>query len=642
MNTHILDFHASGHGSRGGFDPHPLWPILILLTVALAALAQSPPPSETPWSSDKGMSVMMGQSAVVHAPWPVKRVAMTDIRVADVKGLSAQRLLVISKAIGTTDLTIWNEKEEMLRMQVEVTADVEWLRRELARLLPQSALEVRQSHDVIVVSGTLRASEQAGQLKKFMEAASLKYVDVTRVVGVQQVQLQVRVAEVSRTAVRLLGMNGYYTGRASPIGQTVGPENSGPLNPISFGVPSGASATAAPQLQFLQATNVSPGVTLFGGFPNINLQIFLQALAENQYLRVLAEPTLVALSGEDASFLAGGEFPVPIPQSNGGTGTTITVEYKEFGVRLKFHPTVLGEDRIRLAVAPEVSELSTTGEVVLQGFSIPSILTRKAQTTLELRNGQTFAMAGLISRNVNAINSRIPGLGDLPVLGAFFRSVRYENDETELVVLVTATLVEPLSTGQCPPLPGDSHVAPERLAALRPGRDRRRPGATQALQGPGRVAQGQRPVQASRTRRLVQGCSAVGPAGVAGGQDAAAKTGQKPRRGGQGCPRCGTSAAIGPGRAGKRQAHRNQTAGDPAGRDPVRIEMSSQRKIVLLGSDAPTAAAVAAAIGARPRARSILARISPSCPTALPRIQAPWWWSTSASIRAADLPPSRR
>ena len=133
MNTHILDFHASGHGSRGGFDPHPLWPILILLTVALAALAQSPPPSETPWSSDKGMSVMMGQSAVVHAPWPVKRVAMTDIRVADVKGLSAQRLLVISKAIGTTDLTIWNEKEEMLRMQVEVTADVEWLRRELVR-----------------------------------------------------------------------------------------------------------------------------------------------------------------------------------------------------------------------------------------------------------------------------------------------------------------------------------------------------------------------------------------------------------------------------------------------------------------------------------------------------------------------------
>jgi pilus assembly protein CpaC len=177
-------------------------------------------------------------------------------------------------------------------------------------------------------------------------------------------------------------------------------------------------------------------------------------------MRILAEPTLVAMSGEDASFLAGGEFPVPIAQNSSGTGTTITVEYKEYGIRLKFHPTVLGENVIRLSIAPEVSELSDAGAVIIQGFSIPSIVTRKAQTTLELKSGQTFAMAGLINHTATGRNSRIPGLGDLPVLGAMFRSVRYENDETELVVMVKASLVNPFSAGQPPPVPGDTHAKP--------------------------------------------------------------------------------------------------------------------------------------------------------------------------------------
>jgi pilus assembly protein CpaC len=203
--------------------------------------------------------------------------------------------------------------------------------------------------------------------------------------------------------------------------------------------------------------------TMFLGFPNSDLAFFLEALAENTYLRILANPTLVALSGEEASFLAGGEFPIPVVQGSGaGVGGTssITIEYREYGVRLNFKPVVQGDGMIRLYVAPEVSDLTNVGAVQIEDFTIPALFTRKASTTLELRSGQSFAMAGLIQSDVDAVRSVIPGIGELPVLGPLFRSVRYETSETELVILVTATLVEPLSLTSIPPLPGDLHADP--------------------------------------------------------------------------------------------------------------------------------------------------------------------------------------
>jgi pilus assembly protein CpaC len=181
--------------------------------------------------------------------------------------------------------------------------------------------------------------------------------------------------------------------------------------------------------------------------------VFIQALEENQYLQLLAEPNLVALSGEVASFLAGGEFPIPVVQST-AANAAVSIEYKEFGVRLAFRPTVLGDGKIKLHVLPEVSELSDVGAVVIQGFRIPAVMTRRVETTVELASGQTFGLAGLISRSTSARTSKVPGLGDLPVLGALFRSVRYARNETELIVLVTASLVEPTSAGM-PPVPGD-------------------------------------------------------------------------------------------------------------------------------------------------------------------------------------------
>jgi pilus assembly protein CpaC len=278
---------------------------------------------------------------------------------------------------------------------------------------------------------------------------------------VQQVQLKVIIAEASRSAVRALGINAVVGGGSAFGGVTIGPENGGPINPVSIGVPQGSGIHPIP-FNFTQPTNVSPAATLFAGIPSADLAVFVQALAENQYVRLLAEPTLVALSGQDANFLAGGEFPIPVVQGGSGAGgTSISVEYKEFGVRLKFKPMVLGDGSIRLHVAPEVSEISNgPGAVQIQGFNIPALLSRRAETTLELKSGQSFAMAGLISQTTEARNSRVPGMGDLPILGPLFRSVRYQHGDTELLVLVTATLVEPSSSTGQPLLPGADHVRP--------------------------------------------------------------------------------------------------------------------------------------------------------------------------------------
>ena len=217
---------------------------------------------------------------------------------------------------------------------------------------------------------------------------------------------------------------------------------------------------AADLAELRAGEGLAVATTLFGGLPSSNLEVFLQALDENRYVRLLAEPNLVAVSGGEATFLVGGEFPVPIVQgASVGTNSVVTVQYKEFGVRLNFRPQVLGEGRIRLEVSPEVSELSEIGSLQQNGFTVPGIVTRRSSTTVELGTGQSFAMAGLLRSKEQARRSSIPLLGDLPVLGALFRSMRYEQEETELVVIVTAELVEPLDRVDTA-LPGEFHVPP--------------------------------------------------------------------------------------------------------------------------------------------------------------------------------------
>jgi len=406
------------------------------------------------------ITIIMGESVVVPAEWPVGRVAVTDPKIANVLLLTDEKVLLQSiDKCGSTDLILWSKAGNKVRQRkIYVILDVAHHQQKLHEMFPFSTLELNQSGDVLIVKGLLRSVDQTVSLRGYLDKVGIKYVDMTSVAGVQQVQLQVRFAEVSRTAIRALGVNTFFSDGDSFWGVQPGSSSGGPIVP-NLGIEYYLDKVTGLPSEFPMPPTAPASATVFGGFGvgGSDFTTFIQALAENQYLRILANPTLVALSGEEASFNAGGEFPVPVPQSSGGSGTggtSITIDWKEYGVRLTFRPIVLGDGTIRLYAAPEVSELTTVGAVTISGFVVPALRTRKFETTLELKSGQTFAMAGLIKRNDDAINSRVPGLGDLPILGPLFRSVRYQNQETELVVLVTANLVEPMSLASVPPLPG--------------------------------------------------------------------------------------------------------------------------------------------------------------------------------------------
>jgi pilus assembly protein CpaC len=432
-------------------------------------------------SASEQITLVVGRATVIKAPWPTVRVAVTDPKIADVQALTPEQVLVQGLKVGTTDLILWSEDgQKTWQRRVVVRLDVDSIRSSVRGLFPTAALDVNESGEVLLVRGSVRSADQAQQLTEYLEKTKTPYVNMTILSGVQQVQLQVRVAEVGRAAVKALGINAFHMDNSFFFGQRVGSSTGGALVP---GVNIGAAASqTSNDLTFVTpegGIGASPLVTIFGGFPRANLEFFFQALAENQYMRVLANPTLVALSGEEATFLAGGEFPIPVVQGGAAGGSTaITIQYKEFGVRLIFRPIVLGDAGIRLRAMQEVSELTDIGALVIQGFSIPALTSRRAEATLELKSGQSFAMAGLLQHNDSTINSRIPGLGDLPVLGPLFRSVRYRNSETELVILVTASLIEPMSVATAPPLPGATFVPPNdwelyvegRLAGKEPAR----------------------------------------------------------------------------------------------------------------------------------------------------------------------------
>ena len=220
----------------------------------------------------------------------------------------------------------------------------------------------------------------------------------------------------------------------------------------------GADGKAITPTRFLfnSPVNVNPASTIYFGLPRAQMEVFVQALAENGLLKVLAEPNLVATSGQTANFLAGGEFPIPVPQDL----NTVTIEWKKFGVQLDFTPAVLPGQRIRLKVAPSVSELDFSTAVQFAGFVVPGLTERHAETTVEVGNGQTFVVAGLLSETARADSRRVPGLGDVPVLGSLFRSVEYRKNQTELMILVTPELVAPLDPQQVPPLPGEKMTDP--------------------------------------------------------------------------------------------------------------------------------------------------------------------------------------
>ncbi len=401
--------------------------------------------------------VPVNKSVLIETNLPATRQQTLSPDIANIQSISPTQVLVTGVSFGRTQVIIWSgEQRQVFDVSVELELDL--LKEAIRRVDPLGQVEAFPIMDTVVLNGTVSDADAA---ERIMEVASIFASNVQnhlQVAGEQQVLLRVTIAEMSRSVLRQLGINGFLAGE--DFRDVIVANNVGQVNPSSFGYGAGQVTNDLPFVT--PGTAIGGNTTLSLGFPGIQLQMFFQAMRENGLLKILAEPNLVTISGRTASFLAGGEFPIPVPQTtSAGTGNTITIEFREFGARLAFTPLVLANQMIRLNLAPEVSELDFARGVSIGGFVVPGLNVRRTETTVELGSGQSLAISGLLSENIRAVSTRVPALGDLPILGALFASTEFRKNLSELVVVCTPELVSGVNPDQIPPLPGHDYTEPD-------------------------------------------------------------------------------------------------------------------------------------------------------------------------------------
>jgi pilus assembly protein CpaC len=425
-----------------------------VLEVGSARVLAAQQPSVT--SADQQIQLSAGRSTVLTAEFDVTRIAVTNPAIADAVVVQPREVLIDGRAAGTVSLIVWGAGNNRRQYDVVVEPGVSTLQQRLQALFPGEDIQVSANEDAIILSGRVSSNSVSLRVAEIASATASKarVVNLLQLPGgseSQQVLLQVRFAEVSRRALTEFGVN-LFTG------------------PIGVGNTLGRTTTqqfAPPAYQSLQWTKESSdfgapvtsasGELTFSDFLNIfllseryDLGAVIKALGSKGLFQSLAEPNLIAYNGQEASFLAGGEIPVPVVQ--GGTSNAVTVEYREYGIRLNFTPTIAG-DTIRLRVRPEVSTLDFPNGIILSGFRIPALSTRRAETDVELRDGQSFAIAGLLNNISQDDTQEIPGLARLPIIGYLFRSKANRAERNELMVLITPRLVRALNPDEVPPLP---------------------------------------------------------------------------------------------------------------------------------------------------------------------------------------------
>lgn len=394
---------------------------------------------ETGIDANGKLELTVNKTAVITTKDKVARSSVGQPEIADVTMVGPSTLLVTGKKYGSTQIIVWNEKEESQVIDVTVSFDVQAIRDEFKKTFPDAPIDVSVVNGQVTLKGRVPNLKTAEQAQRIAEAYTKDVINFLEVGGGQQIVLGVQFIEMNRAASNTLGFSTAFSDGNSTIASLNG----------GYNTPLGALANG-------QDNTIGSGVTLFGSgnIGGMRFEAFLSAMKANALARTLAEPNLVAISGEDAEFLAGGEIPIPVPQAGAGGSSTITIEYKEFGVRLKYNAVVLGDGRIRLKVVPEVSELDYNNTTSVNGQAVPGLKTRKVSSVVEMSEGQTLALAGLLQRSVNARNTGTPGLSDLPIIGAMFRNVSYSRSETELVILVTPRLAQAMNPDQIPAAPG--------------------------------------------------------------------------------------------------------------------------------------------------------------------------------------------
>lgn len=416
-------------------------------------LAQSGLPGSGPSVHAGTLEVPLNKSQVVNADRPIAKAMIGNDEIADILPLSDRSLYVLGKKMGTTSLTLYDQRGRVIAvMDVAVGPDIETLQGQLGVLVPGEQIKAHISNDSIVLTGTVSSASSADRAVQLAKTyAGEKVVNLISVGSSQQVMLEVTFAEVNRSTGKEFGLSAFGQSRNGSFSSVTGQgANFVPDANTGIGVLTLDQITG-------QAGVFVQDITL----GSLNLQGILNALESKGLARTLAKPTLLALSGERASFLAGGEYPIPVAQSSGSSNnnSTFTVEFKTFGVSLAFTPTVLSDKTINIVVEPEVSEIDPSASLTLNGITVPGLRTRRVSTTLELRDGESFAIAGLLQQDTKVNTSQLPVLGSLPIIGSLFRSTRYQKGETELLIIVTPRLVAPIRPGQVR-LPTDSSRDP--------------------------------------------------------------------------------------------------------------------------------------------------------------------------------------
>jgi pilus assembly protein CpaC len=403
-----------------------------------------PPQSQQPQGAAP-LRVMVGKSLLINTTERLRRISITDDSIAFARVIAPTQILINGKMPGEVSLLIWDELERSRSFDLRVDVDVSACADEERRVFPDEQIAVTPSRAAIVLSGHVSTEDVAKRAAELASAYSPRVVNVLTFgpVGAQEVLLQVKFAEVDRSALNQMGVNFISTGAANTLG-TVTTGQYGGFGPQTLTPGTSSGTTTTP------ANTVNNVLNLFVFRPDINFGAVIEALQNKNLLQILAEPNLIAVNGKEASFLAGGQFPFPIVQPGAGF-TAVTISFKEFGVRLQFTPEIKPNGNIHLKVAPEVSTLDFANALTISGFTVPALSTRKAETEFELQDGQSFVIAGLMDNRVTDIYNKIPGLGDIPILGNFFRSKSALKSHSELMVLCTVRRVSPTTEPPEPP-----------------------------------------------------------------------------------------------------------------------------------------------------------------------------------------------
>jgi pilus assembly protein CpaC len=395
-----------------------------------------PPPSAQPQGAAP-LRVMVDKSLLINTTERLKRISVTDPTVAYATVITPTQILVHGRSPGEVSLLIWDELERSRSFDLRVDVDVSAAAEEEHRVFPEEQISVTPSRSAIVLSGHVTTEDVAKRAGELAAAYSKNVVNVLTfgTVGAQEVLLEVKFAEVDRSALTQLGSNFFSTGAGNFIG-TTGTGQYGGVGPQQITQVPGQSGSGA------ATETINNVLNLFLFRPDIHFGAVIEALQSKNLLQILAEPNLIAVNGKKASFLAGGQFPFPIVQPGAGF-TAVTISFKEFGVKLEFTPVIMPNGNIHLVVAPEVSTLDFANALTISGFTVPALSTRKAETEFELQDGQSFVIAGLIDNRVTDIWNKIPGLGDIPILGNFFKSKSAQKSNSELMVLCTVHRISP-------------------------------------------------------------------------------------------------------------------------------------------------------------------------------------------------------